>query len=187
MIFRLLSLTACLFASATRFAASADDDVIAACWPPAARSAALLAADTKSLDRLLADDLRYTHSNGKVETKAIHIDAFAGGLRYARFQTSNLHGHVISPDVVVLTGSIDQRKGVPEKWKDYRLLFHAVWRKDAASDLQACDSRSPARSWKNFSTSVWLRPPTTHICGMAKRGRPVPVTTPRLEKEAGWS
>ena len=133
---RLLSLTACLFASAATqlFAASADDDVIAGVLAAdQARSAALLAADTKSLDRLLADDLRYTHSNGKVETKAIHIDAFAGGLRYARFQTSNLHGHVISPDVVVLTGSIDQRKGVPEKWKDYRLLFHAVWRKDAGA------------------------------------------------------
>lgn len=131
---RLLSLTACLFASATTllFAASAGDAAIAGVLAAdQARSAALLAADAKALDRLLAEDLRYTHSNGKVETKAIHIGAFAGGLRYARFQTSNLHSHVISPDVVVLTGNIDQRKGVAEKWKDYQLLFHAVWRKDA--------------------------------------------------------
>ncbi|MSU46144.1 MAG: hypothetical protein EXS42_03210 [Lacunisphaera sp.] len=74
-----------------------------------ARGAALLAAKTKALDRLLTVDLRYTHSNGKLKAKAIHIGAFVDGRRDARFQTSNQHGHVIMPGVVVLTGNIDRR------------------------------------------------------------------------------
>ena len=133
---RSLRLIALLFVSSTTslFAVSADDDAIAAVLAAdQARDAALLAADTKALDRLLADDLRYTHSNGHLETKAIHIATFVNGLRYARFETSNLHGHVITPDVVVLTGIIDQRKGVAEKWTDFHLLFHAVWRKEAGA------------------------------------------------------
>ncbi len=98
-----------------------------------AREAALLAADTNALGKLLADDLRYTHSDGKLETKTTHIGAFAEGLRYARFTTSNVVGHVITPEVVVLTGILDQRKGVGEKGKDSRLMFHAVWRKKSGA------------------------------------------------------
>jgi len=116
------------------FAATTDDEAIAAVIvAEQARGIALLAADTNALGRLLADDLRYTHSDGKLETKASHIGSIAGGLRYARFTTSNLAGQVITPDVVVLTGIIDQRKGLGEKGKDSHLMFHAVWRKKSGA------------------------------------------------------
>jgi Domain of unknown function (DUF4440) len=148
---RLLQFIACLFvtASVPLSASSADDAVAAVLAADRARGAALLAADVKALDRLLADDLRYTHSNGMLETKAIHIGTLNAGLRYARFETSKLHGQVIAPGVVVLTGTINQRKGTAEKWTDFNnLLFHAVWRLDAGgwrlASLQTAVPPAPA-------------------------------------------
>ena len=133
-ILRWLPLTViCLLAAVSPLAAASTDDtaITAVLAADQARGAALLAADTNALRALLAEDLRYTHNNGKIETKAIHIGSFVDGLRYASFKTSNLVGHVITPDVVVLTGIMDQRKGVSEHWTDYHLLFQAVWRKTA--------------------------------------------------------
>lgn len=148
---RLLQFIAFFFitSAASLFASSADDAVAAVLAADKARGAALLAADVKALDRLLADDLRYTHSNGMLETKAIHIGTFTAGLRYERFETSKLHGQVIAPGVVVLTGVINQRKGTAGKWTDFNnLLFHAVWRLDAGSwrlaSLQTAVPPAPA-------------------------------------------
>jgi hypothetical protein len=110
--------------------ASADESAIAAVIAADyARGVALVAADTNTLAKLLADDLRYTHSDGKLESKTAHIGAIVGGLRYASFATSNVTGQIVTPDVVVLTGIIDQRKGIAGKWKDSHLMFHAVWRR----------------------------------------------------------
>ncbi len=95
-----------------------------------ARGAALLAADTKALDALLAEDLHYTHSTGKLETKAIHLGTIKDGLRYEKFVTSDVQGQVIVPGVVVLNGKLDQRKVSNGKGSDSSLMFHSVWRKD---------------------------------------------------------
>jgi hypothetical protein len=97
------------------------------------RGAAMRNADTNALANILAADFKYTHSNGFLETKATHIKSYIDGLRYTRFQTTNVVGHVITPEVVVLNGIIDQTKGVGGKMTDYHLLFHAVWRKNGAS------------------------------------------------------
>ena len=130
------------------FAASAEDDAIAAVLTAEkARGAALLAADTNAMRTLLADDLRYIHSTGLVETKTTHIGSFVNGLRYERFVTSNLVGHVITPDVVVITGSIDQRKGPAGRMADNKMIFTAVWRKtDGAWKLAAMQTVIPPAS-----------------------------------------
>jgi len=94
-----------------------------------ARGAALLAADTTTLGSLLAADFNYTHSNSKQETKAAHIESFRQGMRYAKFKTSALRAHVITPEVVTLNGIIEQTKGPVGAMTDLRLLFLAVWRK----------------------------------------------------------
>jgi ketosteroid isomerase-like protein len=96
-----------------------------------ARGTALLAADTQALDRLLADDLFYRHSDGKQETKAIHIGTITDGLRYERFITSELRGHVISTEVVILTGKIDQKKLKAGKASEGQLMFQSVWRHES--------------------------------------------------------
>jgi hypothetical protein len=111
----------------------ADDAATEVKGADLARGAALRAADTNTLAKILANDFKYTHSNGYTETKATHIKSFNDGLRYTRFQTTNVVAHVITPDVVVLNGIIDQSKGVSGKVTDYHLLFHAVWRKHSGA------------------------------------------------------
>jgi ketosteroid isomerase-like protein len=128
---------------------AADDPAAAAKAADLARGAALRAADTNALARILADDFKYTHSNGYQETKAIHIKSFLDGLRYTRFDTTNVVAHVITPDVVVLNGIIDQKKGVGGKMTDYHLLFHSVWRKKGdqwqIASLQTAAPPPPAK------------------------------------------
>lgn len=124
-VIRLFALCIALFGVATF---GADDPASAVKAADLARGAALRAADTNALSKILADDFKYTHSNGYLETKAIHIKSFVDGLRYSRFETTNVVAHVITPDVVVLNGIIDQSKGVAGKNTDYHLLFHSVWR-----------------------------------------------------------
>lgn len=98
----------------------------------AARGDALRRGDVTALAGLLSDDLRYIHSTGKLETKADVLSSFAEGrTAYERFETSDLHATTITPEVVVLSGRIDQRKLTRGTWGDAKLLFHAVWRKES--------------------------------------------------------
>jgi hypothetical protein len=127
---RFIQLAALATAIVCRASLAADDAGAAAKAADLARGAALRAADTNALSRILADDFKYTHSTGYHETKAIHIKSFVDGLRYAQFETTNVVAHVITPDVVVLNGVLDQSKGVGGKMTDYHLLFHSVWRKN---------------------------------------------------------
>lgn len=130
---RFVSLTALLGAVliAPLFAKDNPADIDAVIAAEKARGAALVSADLKALDRLMADDCRYTHSSGKVESKKDHIDTFVQGLRYERCDTTGIHGHSASAEVVVLNGRIDQRKGVGGKMTDLKLLFQSVWRREA--------------------------------------------------------
>ena len=97
-----------------------------------ARRTALLQGDAPALAALLADDLRYIHSTGKVETKADVLDGIARkAVAYERFELTQLAARLVTPDVAVLTGAIDQRKFSGGKWGEVRMLFHAVWRRDA--------------------------------------------------------
>lgn len=114
------------------FARDDKADIAAVVAAEKARGVAMLAADLKGMDALMADDCRYTHSSGKVESKKEHIDTYVNGLRYERFITSGIHGHVVTPDVVVLNGRIDQRKGTGGKMTDLNLLFQSVWRREAS-------------------------------------------------------
>ncbi len=149
--FRFLRLTALFLAVFSVSLLARDDqaDIAAVLAAEKARGAALLAADLKTLGGLMADDCRYTHSSGKVESKKDHLDTFVNGLRYERFVTSDIHGHVITPDVVVLNGKIDQRKGVAGKWGDLNLFFQAVWRREAGAwrlaSLQTALAPAPAK------------------------------------------
>jgi hypothetical protein len=130
--FVVLAFVCSLFAFSCALAADSNliDSVKAA---DLARGAAMRAADTNALAKLLADDFKYTHSSGYLETKATHIKSYVDGLRYTRFQTTNVVGHVITADVVVLNGIIDQTKGVSGKMTDYHLLFQSVWRKEGGA------------------------------------------------------
>jgi hypothetical protein len=126
-----------------------DFSVAAAMAADKVRGSAMRAADTNTLQRILADDLRYTHSNGFLETKTTHIKSYIDGLRYTKFETTNVVGHLITPDVVVLNGIIDQTKGTGGKMTDYHLLFQAVYRKKGSdwqlASLQTAAPPAPAK------------------------------------------
>jgi ketosteroid isomerase-like protein len=132
------------------FAQAGKAEIAGAIAAEKARGVALLAADVKALDAIMADDCRYTHSSGKVESKKDHIDTFVQGLRYERFITSGIHGHAVTPDVVVLNGRIEQRKGVGGNMTDLKLFFHSVWRREAGAwrlaSLQTASTPAPRKS-----------------------------------------
>jgi ketosteroid isomerase-like protein len=120
---------ALLCSLALTVSAAPPDDVIAA---ERARGRALVAGDATALAALLADDLVYLHSSGKRETKSDVLAGFTSRkVAYERFDLSLLEARLVTPEVAVLTGTIDQRKLSGGKWTDLKLLFHAVWRRDS--------------------------------------------------------
>lgn len=66
------------------------------------RVKAMLQGDTAALDRICADDLIYTHSDGTVETKAKWIESIRSGKqRYERFDRDDVQVHVYGGAAVV--------------------------------------------------------------------------------------
>jgi hypothetical protein len=112
-----------------------------------ARGTALRESDAAALSALLSEELRYVHSNGRIESKHDAVDAVREGrVTYERFETSDVHAAKISAEVVVLSGKIDQRKVTDGRGADLRLLFHAVWRNEAGA-------------WRLVSLQTALPPP----------------------------
>ena len=78
------------------------------------RTVALEHADVEALDKLLADDLTYVHSTGKVDTKASFLQAVRlGDLRYLSWEPKDLQVRLLG-NSAVLTGTyhvkaLDQR------------------------------------------------------------------------------
>ena len=119
----------------TAFMQASDSVTRAVIAGEKARDAALLASDVKALSAVLADDLRYIHSTGKLESKADVLKALTEKkLAYQRLEAVNLTVAEIAPGVAILTGTIDQRKLTPTGgWHDAKLLFQAAWRLDAGT------------------------------------------------------
>jgi hypothetical protein len=68
------------------------------------RIQAVLRRDTAALEQLLADELVYTHSTGRVDSKAQFIHSIeSGDLNYLAMKHSNFDARVYG-DVAVLTG-----------------------------------------------------------------------------------
>lgn len=124
----LATLLICLTAS-TYADSKADAAVAAVLAANQSRNAALVAHDLKSLDDILAPDFNYTHSNNFQETKASHIGTLENGLLYTKYDTSELRGNVLTPDVVTLNGIFHQIKGKEGNMKEGKYLFLAVWRR----------------------------------------------------------
>jgi ketosteroid isomerase-like protein len=68
---------------------------------------ALIKQDKAALDRLLADDLIYTHASGKSQTKTEYIDAVTNGpSRYESFNQTDTRIRVYG-DLAILSGYVD--------------------------------------------------------------------------------
>jgi hypothetical protein len=124
----------CFAAAIGARAATGDNAVSAVIAQDVRRGEALLRGDANALADIYSDDLLYTHSNGRVETKAEFVGALADrSLTYQRFVTEGVNGSRIMSDVVVLRGRIDQRKIVSGQPGTAKLFFTSVWRLESGT------------------------------------------------------
>ena len=134
MITQFLPELLCFAAVAGAGATTADDAVSLVMVQDVRRGEALLRGDAKALADVYSDELLYTHSNGRLETKAEFVGALADrSLTYQRFVTEGVNGSRITPDVVVLRGRIDQRKIVNGQPGTAKLFFTSVWRRESTT------------------------------------------------------
>lgn len=110
---------------------AAEPAVISVLRADKARLAAMMAGDGEALGRLLSDQLRFVHSDGRVEAKTDYVkNLMAGDTAYADAKTSELETTQISPEVVVILGAQEMRKRLGPDWSTVRLRYLAVWRNE---------------------------------------------------------
>ena len=95
----------------------------------ARRCDGMVAADVGALDQLLSDDLSWTHSSARQDTKASFLAGLqAGGTRYLEIRRSDeqvrLHG-----EVAVVTGIAHMRAIINGEERQLRNRYTNVWTK----------------------------------------------------------
>ena len=97
-----------------------------------ARTEALTRGDVPALERIMADDVRYVHASGHVDTRETYLDGIRSGqLKYIFWKPKGLHVQVLG-DTAVLSGeyavrAIDLR--VQKTPIDIDLLIMGVYAK----------------------------------------------------------
>jgi ketosteroid isomerase-like protein len=97
------------------------------------RYAAMIAADTAALDALLCDDLRYTHSNCVVDTKASLLDLLGSGKLAYRAARPVIDDVLVHGDTAVLTGSMELDVTVGGADRTVKGRFTDVWVRDGGA------------------------------------------------------
>ena len=93
-----------------------------------ARVAAMMNPDRATLEAIFSEDLRYSHSNGKVDTKASFVEALTSGKSvYAAIRYHERDFTLASPDIALMTGRADFHLGSADA-PAMLLGFLAVWR-----------------------------------------------------------
>ena len=93
----------------------------------ASRFRAMIAADAAALDRVLADDLVYTHTTGRVDTKQAFIDSLtSGNISYEAISTRDTVARVYG-DVAVITGSADFEVSAGSQQLAFPIRFTEVY------------------------------------------------------------
>jgi hypothetical protein len=112
-----------------------------------ARIAAMTAADPVALDPLLSSELRYSHSNGTVDTKDSFLELIRGqATRYVAYRPVDRGVRFASPDIALEHGRVEvilEKNGVRT---EATFLFLAVWRLEGGSwrFLEWQSARPPA-------------------------------------------
>jgi hypothetical protein len=112
-----------------------------------ARIAAMTAADPEALKPLLSADLRYSHSNGTVDTKDSFLELIRGkATRYVAYRPVERGVRFASPDIALEHGRAEvilEKNGVRT---EATFLFLAVWRLEEGSwrFLEWQSARPPA-------------------------------------------
>jgi hypothetical protein len=93
----------------------------------AQRIQSLLAADFAKVDRLLADELTYTHSNAKRDNKAAYLEPFLSGrTRYKSLEPSEMSVRVYG-ETAIVTGRMLSVALVAGAESRTDLRFTSVW------------------------------------------------------------
>jgi ketosteroid isomerase-like protein len=126
IFFALISATACAADSAALTAARQADQN---------RIAAMVAGDAAALGAFLSDDLRFVHSDGRIESKADYVkNLLAGDTQYADARSTVLETQQPAGDnLVILIGAQEMRKRLGPAWSDVKLRYLAVWRREGAA------------------------------------------------------
>ena len=97
------------------------------------RYRAMIANDLTALGRLLSDDLSYTHSTGRHESKAEYIGSLqAGRVKYVTAQRDAVTAKVYG-DTAFLSGKIAVKAVVSGETKDLNSRFLNVWVRNAGA------------------------------------------------------
>ncbi len=92
------------------------------------RRTALLAGDLTTLEGLCTDDMTYSHTNGKVDTKKTYFAALRSGVRYERMDFSDV-SIARYDSTVVITGVAQIAVKSPSGPIRFRARFTDVWAK----------------------------------------------------------
>jgi hypothetical protein len=114
--------------------ARAEPAVISALRADKARLAAMMAGDGAALGQLMSDQLRFVHSDGRVESKGDYVkNLMAGDTAYTDAKTSELETTQVANDVVVIIGVQEMRKRLGTEWSTIKLRYLAVWRNESST------------------------------------------------------
>lgn len=95
-----------------------------------ARREAMISGDTDTLAQLLSDDLIWTHSSGKTDSKASFLESIGSGVvQYKSLEVSN---ETISRygDLFIFHGRLNGQASRNGVVKELKSRFLSVWRKD---------------------------------------------------------
>lgn len=142
---RLVAMGAVLLAGVAAGRAG-EPAVIAALKADQARLAAMMAGDSAALARLFSEQLRFVHSDGRVESKADYVkNLMAGDTAYADAKVSDVETMQVAPDVVVVIGAQQMRKRLGKDWSEVKLRYLAVYRSEGGAwRMVAWQSARPA-------------------------------------------
>ncbi len=91
------------------------------------RCKAMLAGDLEALDRLLADELVYTHSSASVDNKSQYIEALRNRkAKYVAIERSNTRSSFYG-DIALMHGQARIEVIVNDTLKNLNNLFQTVW------------------------------------------------------------
>ena len=116
------------------FLRAADADVVAEVRAADdERVSAILAVDAARLDAIFSDQLTYTHSNGKHDTKKSYTESILShSTVYTVYDYKQRDFLVASPDIVIEKAHVLITSGTKEKQNPPNdLNIMAVWRKEA--------------------------------------------------------
>lgn len=110
-----------------------------------ARTAALIAADRPALDRSLARELRYVHSNGLTQDRATYLAAAVGGaMQYRVIKPLERQARPLSGTVALLTGSNHVEVVLNGKPLQANVLYSAVYVQEGGAWKMTAWQSTPA-------------------------------------------